>query len=56
MEGAYALDGSGERVSVSIGTAYLPHGSGESLDTLVARADEAMYRAKDAGKNRVESS
>lgn len=55
VQGAYALDGSRERVSVSIGTAYLPHGSGESLDALVARADEAMYRAKRSGKNCVES-
>ncbi len=32
-------------------TGWVP---GESLDTVVARADAAMYRAKQSGKNRVE--
>lgn len=55
VENASALDASGERVTISIGTAYLSHDSDETLDALVARADEAMYRAKRAGKNRVET-
>lgn len=41
------------RVTVSIGVATWPvHGT--SADALVAAADEALYRAKGAGKNRVE--
>ena len=40
------------RVSVSIGVAAA--GRGESLDSLVERADVAMYRAKAAGRDRVE--
>lgn len=38
--------------TVSIGLAYLQ--SGDSLDSLLARADEALYRAKHSGRNRVE--
>lgn len=37
-------------LSVSIGVAW---GAGESFDALVSRADDALYRAKDGGRNRV---
>ena len=40
-------------LSVSIGVAL---GKGEDLDTLAARADEALYQAKRKGRNRVEIS
>lgn len=40
-------------VTVSIGVASM--GAGETWDALVERADQALYRAKDAGRNRVES-
>jgi diguanylate cyclase (GGDEF)-like protein len=41
------------RVSVSAGVAeYAP---GESVSSLVERADQALYRAKQSGRNRVES-
>ena len=41
-----------ERLSISIGMAtYRPE---EGIQALVARADEALYGAKNAGRNRVE--
>jgi diguanylate cyclase (GGDEF)-like protein len=46
------LDGRGVlRVTASFGVATLP-GSAEDMRSLVAAADEALYRAKRAGKNR----
>ncbi len=49
-----SLDLGGTRVActVSIGAASHP-ADGNSLDALVARADRAMYQAKQAGRNRV---
>lgn len=41
----------GLRVSVSIGLAYAK--PGDSAESLVRRADDALYRAKRAGRNRV---
>jgi len=43
----------GERVTVSIGLAEAS--AGDTVAALVARADRAMYRAKHAGRNRVEA-
>lgn len=40
-------------VTVSIGISRL-EGAGESLDDLVAKADRALYMAKEGGRNRVE--
>jgi diguanylate cyclase len=41
------------KVTVSIGCAqWIP---GESLETAMERADQALYRAKEAGRNRVEA-
>ena len=40
-------------VTVSIGIARL-EGAGESLDDVVAKADRALYDAKEAGRNRLE--
>jgi len=53
--GVRRLDGSSEllRVTASLGVAALPD-SAEGKDDLVAAADAALYRAKAAGKNRVE--
>jgi diguanylate cyclase (GGDEF)-like protein len=49
---AFTLDGQTIRVTISLGIALFPeHGKG--LKTLVARADRALYRAKDGGRNRV---
>jgi diguanylate cyclase (GGDEF)-like protein len=48
------LDGMGTlRVTASLGAATLP-GSGDDMRGLFAAADEALYRAKRAGKNRTE--
>lgn len=49
-EQAFAAAG---RVTISIGVATLY--PGEPADALLKRADEALYRAKDGGRNRVES-
>lgn len=42
-----------DRVTVSIGVARVRPGE-KSLNTLIKRADQAMYRAKAGGRNRVE--
>lgn len=42
------------KVTVSVGVAYSA-GRGESFDTLLERADQALYRAKTGGRNRVRS-
>lgn len=39
------------RATISIGVTLA--GPGEGIDAILARADDAMYRAKEAGKNRV---
>jgi len=48
-----ALSVSSSRVSVSIGIASFPL-NGKTPDDLVRSADEAMYRVKTVGKNRIE--
>ncbi len=47
------IDGKTVRVTVSIGIVTFP-GEGESEETLMQFADEAMYRAKQRGRNRIE--
>jgi diguanylate cyclase (GGDEF)-like protein len=44
----------GTRLTVSIGVAECPKGGTISADELVSRADRALYRAKEKGKNRIE--
>jgi diguanylate cyclase (GGDEF)-like protein len=41
------------QVTVSVGLAIREE-TGEPLDALIARADQALYKAKGAGRNRVE--
>ena len=40
------------RVTVSIGIAYCPAGAGQTLESLLAQADEALYLSKSRGRNR----
>ena len=50
------VDESGEkrtlRTTISLGVSALPH-HGQTLESLVAAADAALYRAKELGRNRV---
>lgn len=44
----------GLAIRVSIGIALKPKDRADGVDALIRRADEALYRAKHAGRNRVE--
>lgn len=50
MRQPFVLDGRQVYCSVSIGVAFYPD-DGESVDTLVIKADQAMYEVKKAGRN-----
>ena len=45
--------GGGLRVTVSIGVATYPMDGVETADAIIARADQALYRAKAGGRNQV---
>jgi diguanylate cyclase (GGDEF)-like protein len=51
LEAPFDLAGQAARISTSVGAVYYP-GSASDGASLVQRADEAMYAAKKAGKNR----
>jgi two-component system, cell cycle response regulator len=54
-DASFALpDGTALRITASIGVAHAAEG--ETLDVVIARADQAMYLAKSRGRNRVETS
>jgi diguanylate cyclase (GGDEF)-like protein len=42
------------KLTVSLGGAAFPGGNVKSIDDLIREADDALYRAKRAGRNRVE--
>lgn len=50
MRQPFVLDGRQVYCSVSIGVAFYPD-DGDSVDTLVIKADQAMYEVKKAGRN-----
>jgi two-component system cell cycle response regulator len=47
------VNGSSIRITASFGVSRFPEGPNDSMDSLIRRADEAMYRAKREGRNRV---
>ena len=49
---SFILDEVSIQVTISIGIAVAPK-DGENIKTLVAAADQALYRAKETGRNRV---
>jgi two-component system, cell cycle response regulator len=53
LEAADIRDGNGDRVPVTASFGVAELGGAEQLDSLVDRADRAMYRAKSGGRNRV---
>jgi diguanylate cyclase (GGDEF)-like protein len=48
----FALDDQTARTAISVGIALFP-AHGNDLKSLVSRADRALYRAKEEGRNRV---
>lgn len=52
----HIFDGSlqGQVITISLGVATYPSSRIESIDSLFRQADEALYRAKQSGRNRVE--
>jgi len=53
-ESTFVSDGTPLRVTISVGVATLAHVDAQSPDDLIAAADDALYRAKENGRNRVE--
>jgi len=53
---AHAASHAGPHVTISIGLAQLEFGRTNQFDTLFDAADQALYRAKKNGRNRIESS
>jgi two-component system cell cycle response regulator len=53
IEGHRIVDAAGERIPVTASVGLAAWHPGESLESLVDRADRAMYTSKTAGRNRV---
>ena len=56
MQIAHAASISGAHVTISIGVAQLRFGRITHFDALFEAADQALYRAKENGRNRIEAS
>ena len=54
IRAACAQPGAGPSCTVSIGVTTNAHGN-DTVDSLIARADTAVYRAKTLGRNRAET-
>lgn len=52
-EAPFAFDGRSVRITASIGLATCQDGSGPGTSSLVEKADQALYRAKMSGKDRI---
>ena len=52
-QASFSFNGKTLQVTISIGLSALSPDSAEGIDKLIARADEALYTAKKAGRNRV---
>ena len=52
---ASPVEASGQSVPVTVSVGVACAKSGDPVEALLKRADEAMYRAKEKGRNRVET-
>jgi len=55
METQEFRPGAGDRIGITISVGITQYVPGEELTTFVQRADQAMYKAKDAGRNRTDT-
>jgi diguanylate cyclase len=46
-------DTAGELIPVTVSIGLAEHRNGDNVDSLIKRADRAMYEAKSSGRNRV---
>lgn len=46
----------GERISITISCGICEYIEGDDLESMIYRSDQALYKAKNSGKNRVEAS
>lgn len=49
----FPIEGSGARLRVTVSIGITPYRPGETLDEVLRRSDQALYRSKHAGRNRV---
>lgn len=56
VEAARMEDSRGRAFGITVSQGLAAYREGDGAQSLIARADEAMYRAKENGRNRVESS